>query len=214
MDAMRHHDESTSLLPKSREGHANDEATVAGGSPSRGHRRHRRRERPNPLFPRLAGLAVGGVAVVVTVAAAVFVRDARDGSRSGHLSSDLHPATKQPPTSLSEKDYTVAPHGEARASSAPPSSVGTDGAGGGRISSGGGGGEKKSAAAGEETEEEETAPNVIFILVDDLGMNDMGSSSTDMAEATPFIDSLAKGGVRITRYYTNHICTPARVSRD
>ncbi|CAN0183326.1 unnamed protein product [Laminaria digitata] len=47
-----------------------------------------------------------------------------------------------------------------------------------------------------------------------MGMNDMGSSSTDMAEATPFIDSLAKDGVRITSYYTNHICTPARVSRD
>ncbi|CAN0486087.1 unnamed protein product, partial [Scytosiphon promiscuus] len=69
----------------------------------------------------------------------------------------------------------------------------------------------KSEAA-EEEGEEGTAPNVIFILVDDLGMNDMGSTSTDMAEATPFLDSLAKDGVRLTSYYTNHVCTPARVS--
>eukprot|EP00904_Undaria_pinnatifida_P012417 jgi/Undpi1/8305/HiC_scaffold_25.g10774.m1 len=43
-------------------------------------------------------------------------------------------------------------------------------------------------------------------------MNDFGPSSTDISLATPFMDSLAKEGVQISRYYTNHICTPARSS--
>ena len=217
MDMMRHHDESTSLLPKSREGYNCDESAAAGG-PSCGHHHHRRRRRvqPKPLSPRLAGLVVGGVAVAIMVAAAVFVHDVRGGASDG---SGLHPTAEQPPMSLSEKN-TIAPHGEARASSTPASSLGVKGAGDGSASrDGGGGGDGGDGGGGEQKreeaeEEEETAPNVIFILVDDLGMNDMGSSSTDMADATPFIDSLAMDGVRITRYYTNHICTPARVSYD
>lgn len=56
------------------------------------------------------------------------------------------------------------------------------------------------------------SPNVIFVLVDDVGMNDMGPSSTDLSGLTPFIDSLAADGIRISKYYTNEICTPARVS--
>ena len=55
-------------------------------------------------------------------------------------------------------------------------------------------------------------PNVIFILLDDVGMNDMGYTSTDDLAITPFMDSLALEGVRISDYYTAHLCTPARVS--
>ncbi|CAM9346631.1 unnamed protein product, partial [Laminaria digitata] len=211
MDMVRHHAESTSLLPESREG-SNYDATTAAGGLGRGRHHYRRRARPKPLFPRLAGLVVGGIAVALTVAAAVFFHDTRGGSSSNsNRDTDLYPGNKQTTSSLSEKDSTIASHGED--SSTPPSSLGMSGAGDVRISSGGGGGgngEKKSEAA--EEEEEETPPNVIFILIDDMGMNDMGSSSTDMAEATPFIDSLAKDGVRLTRYYTNNICTPARAS--
>lgn len=54
-------------------------------------------------------------------------------------------------------------------------------------------------------------PNVIFILLDDMGMNDFGFRSTDLMEMTPYIDGLAGRGVRLDNYYTNHICTPARV---
>lgn len=61
--------------------------------------------------------------------------------------------------------------------------------------------------------EELPPPNVIFILLDDVGMNDIGYTSTDgLATVTPFMDSLAYQGVRISEYYTAHLCTPARVS--
>lgn len=63
----------------------------------------------------------------------------------------------------------------------------------------------------EETEGEQ--PNVIFILIDDVGMNDIGHQSTDLGELTPFMDSLSSEGVRLSKYYTNHLCTPSRVSR-
>ena len=203
---MRHHDESTSLLPESRDG-SNYDAV--------GRRRHHHHPhhhaRPKSLFPRLAGLVVVGVAVAIMVAATVVSRDTR-GGRSG-VSSDLPPATNQPPTSFSENENNLATHAETPTGSTLRIGGAEDGkanhSGGG---GGGDGGEEKSEAAEEEAEQ--TAPNVIFVLVDDLGMNDMGSSSTDMAEATPFIDSLAKVGVRLTTYYSNHICTPARVSRD
>lgn len=56
------------------------------------------------------------------------------------------------------------------------------------------------------------SPNVIFILIDDVGMNDLGKYSTDIMQLTPYLDSLAHAGVTLTNYYTNHICTPSRVS--
>lgn len=55
-------------------------------------------------------------------------------------------------------------------------------------------------------------PNVIFVLIDDVGMNDLGIFSTDMMALTPRLDSLARQGIILTNYHSNHICTPARVS--
>lgn len=63
-----------------------------------------------------------------------------------------------------------------------------------------------------EEEQEQQQPNVIFILIDDVGMNDIGHRSTDLQELAPFMDSLSSEGVRLTKYYTNHLCTPSRVS--
>ena len=53
-------------------------------------------------------------------------------------------------------------------------------------------------------------PNVIFVLVDDLGYADVGAyGGTDIA--TPHIDRLAKEGVRFTDFYSNApVCTPTR----
>lgn len=65
---------------------------------------------------------------------------------------------------------------------------------------------------GAESGAEEPPPNVIFILIDDVGMNDFGPNSTDLSTMTPFMESLAADGVRISRHYSNHICTPSRVS--
>jgi arylsulfatase A-like enzyme len=53
-------------------------------------------------------------------------------------------------------------------------------------------------------------PNVVFVLVDDLGYADTGVyGSTDIA--TPHVDRLAKEGVKFTDFYSNaSVCTPTR----
>lgn len=55
-------------------------------------------------------------------------------------------------------------------------------------------------------------PNVIFILVDDMGYADLSSfGSKDIR--TPNIDRLAKEGVRLTQAYSNGpVCTPTRAA--
>jgi arylsulfatase A len=55
-------------------------------------------------------------------------------------------------------------------------------------------------------------PNVIFILVDDMGYADLSSyGSKDIR--TPHIDRLAKEGVKFTQAYSNGpVCTPTRAA--
>ena len=55
------------------------------------------------------------------------------------------------------------------------------------------------------------APNVVFILVDDVGYNDVGYHNSSRM-LTPHIDNLAKAGVRLTNYYVQPICTPTRAA--
>ena len=50
-------------------------------------------------------------------------------------------------------------------------------------------------------------PHIILFLLDDAGANDFGYTSTDIKHATPYIDSLAAKGVKLTRFYTEHSCT-------
>lgn len=53
-------------------------------------------------------------------------------------------------------------------------------------------------------------PNVIVILVDDMGYSDLGCQGGDLVP-TPHIDSLAKNGVRCTNAYTSGcVCAPTR----
>ncbi|ELU00682.1 hypothetical protein CAPTEDRAFT_125641 [Capitella teleta] len=51
-------------------------------------------------------------------------------------------------------------------------------------------------------------PNIIFILADDLGYNDVGFRNPDII--TPNIDKLARKGVVMTNSYSTHVCTPSR----
>ncbi|MBJ7416348.1 MAG: sulfatase-like hydrolase/transferase [Niveispirillum sp.] len=62
-----------------------------------------------------------------------------------------------------------------------------------------------SAAAG-------PAPNIIFIMADDLGYADLGCYGGRIV-ATPHIDALATGGVRLTQAYANScVCSPTRLA--
>jgi len=55
-------------------------------------------------------------------------------------------------------------------------------------------------------------PNIIFILADDLGYNQVGVYG-DTPIKTPNIDQLADNGIRFTQAYSgNTVCSPSRVS--
>ena len=55
-------------------------------------------------------------------------------------------------------------------------------------------------------------PNVILIVADDLGLNDLGCYGNEVIE-TPRIDALAAGGIRFTAAYcAAPICSPSRAA--
>ena len=55
-------------------------------------------------------------------------------------------------------------------------------------------------------------PNIIFILADDLGFNQIGAYG-DTPIKTPNLDRLAENGIRFTQAYAgNTVCSPSRVS--
>ncbi|TXF91238.1 sulfatase [Neolewinella aurantiaca] len=57
-----------------------------------------------------------------------------------------------------------------------------------------------------------SAPNVLFILADDLGYHDLGVTGSTFYE-TPHLDALARSGLQFTRAYTcSRVCSPARAS--
>lgn len=63
-------------------------------------------------------------------------------------------------------------------------------------------------------QEKETAqqPNILFVLMDDMGYADLGVYGND-AVHTPNIDQLAAEGMRIEQFYANSpICSPSRAA--
>ena len=54
------------------------------------------------------------------------------------------------------------------------------------------------------------APNVVVILLDDLGFSDFGCFGAEIR--TPHIDALAAEGLRFSQYTTVPMCTPARAA--
>ncbi|QDS96400.1 Arylsulfatase [Roseimaritima multifibrata] len=53
-------------------------------------------------------------------------------------------------------------------------------------------------------------PNVVFILADDLGYNELGSFGQEKIK-TPNLDRLASQGMRLTQHYSgNAVCAPSR----
>lgn len=55
-------------------------------------------------------------------------------------------------------------------------------------------------------------PNLVFIMLDDLGYGDLGSYGNRVIQ-TPVLDELAAGGMRFTQYYAaGPVCSPTRGS--
>lgn len=54
----------------------------------------------------------------------------------------------------------------------------------------------------------EGAPNVVLIVLDDVGFAQLGCYGSEIA--TPVIDGLAAGGVRMANFHTTALCSPTR----
>ena len=54
------------------------------------------------------------------------------------------------------------------------------------------------------------APNVVYVVFDDLGFADLGCYGSEIA--TPNIDALAAGGLRYTNFHTTALCSPTRAA--
>lgn len=53
-------------------------------------------------------------------------------------------------------------------------------------------------------------PNIIIIIADDLGWNDIGYNNEKIR--TPNLDKLAAGGIRFNQFYVYSTCSPSRVA--
>jgi len=52
------------------------------------------------------------------------------------------------------------------------------------------------------------APNVVAVVLDDVGFAQLGSFGSDIA--TPHLDRLARGGLRYNRFHVTALCSPSR----
>ena len=57
-------------------------------------------------------------------------------------------------------------------------------------------------------------PNIVYILIDDIGFGDLGSKTLNVLRGyeTPSINKVASEGMRMARMYTEPSCTPTRVA--
>ena len=53
-------------------------------------------------------------------------------------------------------------------------------------------------------------PNVVLVLLDDMGFSDVGPFGSEIP--TPTIDRLAAHGIRFTNYHTAPLCSPSRAA--
>ena len=54
----------------------------------------------------------------------------------------------------------------------------------------------------------DSKPNILMIVIDDLGWNDTSYHGSDIP--TPTIDKLASEGIRLQQYYVQRLCSPTR----
>lgn len=56
----------------------------------------------------------------------------------------------------------------------------------------------------------EGAPNIVVVLIDDMGYSDIGPFGAEID--TPNLDRLARNGFRLSNYHTTPVCSPARAA--
>ena len=59
-------------------------------------------------------------------------------------------------------------------------------------------------------EDKKDLPNIILIMVDDMGFSDLGYHGGEIQ--TPNLDFLAKNGVKYSNFYNSGRCCPTRAS--
>jgi arylsulfatase A-like enzyme len=62
----------------------------------------------------------------------------------------------------------------------------------------------------EHQEKSDQSPNILLILVDDMGYSDIGCYGGEIS--TPNIDRLAENGLGMTQFYNTARCCPSRAS--
>jgi len=67
------------------------------------------------------------------------------------------------------------------------------------------------ATAAAATAEAATNPNVVLLVADDLGRNDLGYTNGEKTH-TPLINAAVARGIELTSYYTYKVCSPTRSS--
>jgi len=75
--------------------------------------------------------------------------------------------------------------------------------------------DKQSSSEGTEEESEvyltgPVAPNMMFLLADDIGWSDISANGGRFD--TPNIDELVTGGIQLTNFYSQALCTPSRMA--
>ncbi len=58
--------------------------------------------------------------------------------------------------------------------------------------------------------EKQNKPNIIVIVADDLGWNDIGYHGSEIE--TPAIDKMVQGGIELDKFYVHSVCSPTRAS--
>ena len=70
--------------------------------------------------------------------------------------------------------------------------------------------DSKLPQTGQQQVQHENEPNVVYIVLDDVGFAHLGAYGSDIS--TPNIDRLAEGGLRYNNFHTTAICSPTRAS--
>lgn len=58
----------------------------------------------------------------------------------------------------------------------------------------------------------DNAPNILFILADDLGWGNVQYHNDNGEVKTPNINYLVKNGLELNRHYVHYVCSPTRSS--